>query len=241
MNDLATADLPPNVFHLQRVQHNTLVPVEPEAVSVPTFGFTLQTFASKCDVKLLPTCSDPTFGFRLATDTTTNRAYISKIQPDPVLKTSAAPHKPLVKNLLAISLLLLLMHPCSLLPKPHVLFTNLPQLHRFLFHYPLTLAPKPLPTAHNHNSALCELNIFSAIDSSNNSADLLLNLDSLRAIYRLHTADPINCDDITNDEIDLIIHALQSESITAAKCALGSFTRRQLKTLVLYPPSTQDT
>jgi hypothetical protein len=47
--------------------------------------------------KLPPTCTDPTFGFHLATDTATNCAYISKIQPvasaENLFSSSRATHR----------------------------------------------------------------------------------------------------------------------------------------------------
>jgi hypothetical protein len=43
--------------------------------------------------------------------------------------------------------------------------------------------------------------------------------------------EPLDCDDITNNEIKLLISALQSKAITDAKKALGHFTRCKLKTL----------
>jgi hypothetical protein len=52
MNDLATADLPPNVVHLQRVQNDTPLPPETDELVAPPFGFTLQPFTTECDLPI---------------------------------------------------------------------------------------------------------------------------------------------------------------------------------------------
>jgi hypothetical protein len=81
MNDLSNANLPPNVQHLQRVQNDTPLPAETEEISAPAFGFTLKPFSTECNLRVPVSCNDTTFGFCLATDTATNRAYLSEILP----------------------------------------------------------------------------------------------------------------------------------------------------------------
>jgi hypothetical protein len=60
-------------------------------------------------------------------------------------------------------------------------------------------------------------------------------MDALHAIHHLHTADPLDCDDITTNEINPMSNASQSASITNAERALGSFTCRRLNTLDTWP------
>ena len=61
--------------------------------------------------------------------------------------------------------------------------------------------------------------------------DLRLTPATIRTIHALRSPGPVDCHDVLDDELHLIIRALQSESITDAERALGSFTRRKLKTL----------
>jgi hypothetical protein len=61
--------------------------------------------------------------------------------------------------------------------------------------------------------------------------ELRITPTTLRAIHALNTATLLDCDDVTNEEIKLMIAALQSEAITDAERALGTFTCRKLKTL----------
>ncbi len=63
MNDLANADLPPNVHHLQHVQNDTPLPAETAEISAPTFGFTLQPFYTEKYLQIPVSCDNPTFGF----------------------------------------------------------------------------------------------------------------------------------------------------------------------------------
>jgi hypothetical protein len=81
MNDLANADLPPNVHHLQHVQNDTPLPPKTAEISAPAFGFTLQPFSTEKDLQIPVSCDDSAFGFRLSSDTATNRAYLSDLLP----------------------------------------------------------------------------------------------------------------------------------------------------------------
>jgi hypothetical protein len=104
-------------------------------------------------------------------------------------------------------------------------------------HISITLAPEPLPSSRERDAMRRELD--TAISSSptlDDSDDALrITPETLRAIHALHSSNPEASDDITNDEIELLISALQSKAITPAERALGHFTRRKLKTLDTWP------
>jgi hypothetical protein len=53
--------------------------------------------------------------------------------------------------------------------------------------------------------------------------------------FIVFTPTLLDCDDLSTHEIDLMILALQSESITDAKRELSSFTRHRLKKLDTWP------
>jgi hypothetical protein len=234
MNDLATADLPPNVLHLQRVQNDTPLPPESDEISAPPFGFTLKPFANEHDLKLTVCCTDPTFGFRLATDTATNRAYISDILPATTAATLCSSTRVSRRKYTGAFVTAIDDAPVHTAADASRALRKLASLSPRPAHVSFTLAPEPLPSSRDRESALKELDIFSALDSADDS-DELLTLDALRAIHRLHTSDPVDCDDLTSSEIDLMISAIQSDAVTDAERALNSFTRRRLKTLDTWP------
>jgi hypothetical protein len=64
---------------------------------------------------------------------------------------------------------------------------------------------------------------------------LTIGGDELRTIHALHSDHPFSTDEITTDELDLMIHSIQSESVTDAERALGRFARRKLRNLENWP------
>jgi hypothetical protein len=96
----------------------------------------------------------------------------------------------------------------------------------------ITLVPEPVPTHCEQAAALDELDLLERINPAQfDENDLALAMDSLRAIHALRL-DPIDkSPELTTDEIDLLISALQSELVSNKERALGTFTRRKLKTL----------
>ncbi len=95
----------------------------------------------------------------------------------------------------------------------------------------LTLAPEPLPSAPDRDAIAKEMELVDPLLNHIDADDLRLTPATIRAIHALRSPDPVDCHDVLDDELHLIIRALQSESITDAERALGSFTRRKLKTL----------
>jgi hypothetical protein len=81
-----------------------------------------------------------------------------------------------------------------------------------------------------------EMDIMDPMHLTTNGSDdeLRLTPANLQAINALYTDSPIDCSDISDADIDLPSSALQSESITAAKRAIGNFTGHKLKTLDIW-------
>jgi hypothetical protein len=170
----------------------------------------------------------------LSTDTTTNRAYLSEILPASTAKKLGSSARASRHKFLGAFVTAIADTPVYTAAKASRLLKKLAATTPCPTHLALTLAPEPLPSSRDRDSALKELDIFSALDA-NDDSEPLLNLDALCAIHRLHTAEPVDCDDLTPDKIDLMISALQSESITPAGRALSFFTRRRLKLLDTWP------
>jgi hypothetical protein len=64
---------------------------------------------------------------------------------------------------------------------------------------------------------------------------LAITPETLHAIHAICTSNQNGSDDITDNEITLLMHTIQSESITDAKRALGHLTHHKLRTLATWP------
>jgi hypothetical protein len=99
-------------------------------------------------------------------------------------------------------------------------------------------SPKPLPSSRECTAIHKELSLSATAPATTlDEPDdpLQITPATLRSIHALQTSTQDACDNISNADIKLLILALQSEVITDAKCALGSFSHRKLKTLNTWP------
>jgi hypothetical protein len=189
MNDLATADLPPNVQHIQRVQNDTPLPPETDEISAPAFGFTLKPFSTECDLSIPVSCDDSTFGFCLATDTATNCTYLSEILPGSTAEHLCSTARVSCRKYIGAFVAAIQDTPVYTAAEASRALRKLATASSRPSHISLTLVSEPLHFSHDRDSALKELDIYSALDSCDDS-DNLLNIDALRAIHRLHTDSP---------------------------------------------------
>jgi hypothetical protein len=163
MDNLATTDLPPNVLHLQHVQNDT--PLLPETVKISALPrrFTLQPFTMECDICIPVCCMEPTFDFRLNTDTATNCAYLSKILPASTTEKLCSSARVTQCKYIGAFVTSIADSPVYTTAKASCALHKLATASNCLSHVLLTLAPEPLPSSHDCNSALQELDIFSAL------------------------------------------------------------------------------
>jgi hypothetical protein len=101
--------------------------------------------------------------------------------------------------------------------------------------FTVTLAPEPLPSLQDRNLALNEHDLDDLASRIAPDDGLTIGGDELRAIHALCSDHPLSTHEITTDELDLMIHSIQSESVTDAERALGRFTRRKLRNLENWP------
>ena len=230
MNDLALADVPPNVRHLHRVHDGQPIPADLDETVVPPFGLTSRPFLHEVDKGLTVDCAAPHFGFLLRTDTATQRVYVSEIAPRSTASRLCSSHRASQRKFVGAFITSIDDVPIFSLAQAQREFSRLRSTAVATFR--LTLAPEPLPTRREQAAALDELDLLDRIDPARlDENDLALTMDSLRSIHALRMDPVTNSPDLTNDELDVLITALSSESVTPEERALGTFTRRKLKTL----------
>jgi hypothetical protein len=229
MNDLAPADVPPNVRHLQRVQEGESIPADPNETTVPPFSISAKPFLHEVDEHLIVSCDLPHYGFSLRTDTATQRVYISDIAAGTTASRIRSSHRATQRKYTGAFITAINDIPVFTLLQAQREFSQLRSTAITAFR--LTLAPEPLPTRRAQAAALGELDLLEQAATAVDHNDLALTMDSLRAIHALRVDPVLSAPALSSDEIDLLISALQSESITDEERALGTFTRRKLKTL----------
>lgn len=230
MNDLPLADVPPNVRHLQRVQDGAPIPSESDDTVVPPFGLTSKPFLHEVDETLKVACDESHFGFRLHTDTATQRVYIGDIAAGTSAAGLRSSLRATQRKYVGAFITSIDDVPVFTLAQAHSELSRLRALAVATFR--ITLAPEPLPTRREQAAALDELDLLERLAPSGpDHNDLALTMDSLRAIHALRVDPDSTAPPLSNDEIELLISALSSEAVTDEERALGTFTRRKLKTL----------
>jgi hypothetical protein len=147
------------------VQNDTPLPPETDELVAPPFGFTLQPFATECDLRIPISCTDSTFGFRLSTDTATSRAYHSEILPASTAKHMCSSARVSRRKYLGAFVTAIADTPVFTATEATQLLKKLAATTPHPTHLALTLAPEPLPSSRDRDSALKELDIFSALDA----------------------------------------------------------------------------
>jgi hypothetical protein len=232
MHDLSVDNAPPNVRHLQRTQDGQPIPAEEDDTTVSPFDYTSQPFTSEVDETVKVSCTEPFFGFNLRTDTTTQRAYITDIRSGSSAERLRSSPRVTRRKYVGAFVTAVDDVPVFTLAQAQREFTKLRTAD--VDSFSITLAPEPLPTRRDQAAALDELDLLTkAATSVPDENDLALTMNALRAIHALRVdPDPDSASlPLTSDEINLVIGALSSESITDEERALGSSTRHKLKTL----------
>ena len=81
-NDLPLHEQPPNVINLRNSNNGVEFPIDPlEYSTAEDFNFFTSSFAETHTHNINITCDDSTFGLKIDSDETSNRAFISQISP----------------------------------------------------------------------------------------------------------------------------------------------------------------
>ena len=225
MNDLPLADIPPNVQHLKRVLDGVPLPIDPTELTPDSIHFTAQPFLTARDDKIRLTCQDDTFGFRLATDTATNRVYICDIISNSSASTLRRTSRSTRHQCLGAFLLAINDTPVFTITDAKKAFTTFRRDFPSATSLGLTLAPEPLPNKRDRDTALKELDIYSNITPEEHIDSLSFSVDEIRAIHALRSSTSIeDSRDVSTEELDFLFNSLQSETMTDAERAMGSLS-----------------
>ena len=237
MNDLSSTDAPPNVQDLHRLRHDDPLPAELVELSAPSdFHFTTSPFTCEKDHKLSVTCDDPFFGFRIGTDAPSNRAYVTDILDHTTATKLCSSHRVSCRKFVGAFLTAINDVPIFSAADAEQELTNPRHLASPPTHLHLTLAPELLLSKSLRDADAREFDLYQAATTDLSSDDALrITPLELRAIHALRTAAPADSSCVTDDEIDLLIRVITSHAATPEELALGTLTRRKLKTLPTWP------
>ena len=82
MNDLPTAEIPPNVAHLRRVQNGESIPMDSFDTTSEDFDFFVSPFVTTTTLDIPVCCQHPTFGLALADDDINGRVHVTDVLAD---------------------------------------------------------------------------------------------------------------------------------------------------------------
>ena len=217
--------LPPNVVHLSRSEDNTPIPKDTTETTTDDFFFYVSPFDKLLTRDVKVKCPHRNFGIDIAEDDITGRAFISKI-----------------KNKSSISSLFSTLKAANNAIKGAYI-TNIADFKIFdrksaldalaaiaasnCKSFSITFAPQPKLPLPELRKDLEEHNIYHPEPHE----DLALDFVALRAITSQRTGLDVSTNVISDDVLQVLVHAIQSNSITPTEQALGRFTRRKLKTL----------
>lgn len=235
MNDLPLPTIPPNVVHLQRTQDGLPFPTEPESTSIPEQLFHDSPFHYTIDKTVIVRCSHPTFGFLLDTDTLNNRTFISKIVPNS--SASKLHSTPKATNNAIRGAYILSINDTLVFTTADAdsIFASLHKSNAKTF--AITFAPERRLIGRTKRIAQKEHDIFDpdSIDDTTPHSPTFTTADLRTIAAHLHPNQSFSTDDIDSEEIDIVINAITSSSITPEEQALGSLTRRKLMKLSTWP------
>jgi hypothetical protein len=242
MNDLPVDSVPPNVLYLQRAQDGLPIPSETTELTCPLFDFSSDRFHDIAHDEIAKIiCVDPTFGFDLGTDVTSNRVYISAIRDRTSASTLCSSPRAARRKYIGAFVTAINDEPVFTSTDIRRAFQQLRAISPTPSSFTITLAPKPLPTRCDRIKALRELDLYDhfypdPLGFYDDDTAPTLSFDELLAIHALRTDTPLS--DLilpTIEDMDFAIQAISSHELTAAEQALGSFTRRKLQTLDTWP------
>jgi hypothetical protein len=183
------------------------------------------------------TCRDTTFGFQLAADTATQHIYISDFEPKSSAEALCSTPRATCKKFLCAFITAIQDTPVFTISDVKSEFcclcSSTPPVDKIV----LTLAPKALPSSCERTAIHKEMDLHDPhhLNTSDSDDELFLTTKHIHSIHALHMYTPLNCDDISDADINLLISTLQSEKITVEECTIGNFTHCKLKSLATWP------
>lgn len=235
MNDLPMDQVPPNVVHLQRTQFGERLAAEEFEVSVPKFDCRLSRFTKTIHYDMPVSCRHSTFGLTIATDSDSNRAFISRIH-----RNSSA--SKLHSTLKATNNKLRGAYIVKINDKPVFTQAEVDQALRQAFEsklpsVSLEIAPEQRLPARDLHRARAELQLHS-LDLQDADHVHRITIDDIRSIAAIQHADDhmsFTSADVSFESVSLAINAIASAATTSAEAAIGTFTRRKLRKLETWP------
>ncbi|MCE2996259.1 MAG: hypothetical protein LW863_11705 [Flammeovirgaceae bacterium] len=228
MNDLPFDSIPPNVQLLQRVQAGAPFPAELNETSIPTLDFSVNPFSRTFTKKLLKRCNHPLFGLTISTDALNDRAYVSNVTRNSSASKMFSTHKAATNKIRGAYIVQI---------NNHNVFTKndavrlLQQTRDRNASVDIVFAPERAMDAKHLRQAISEHNIFQP-DAPDDEHLPAFTIADIRSIASLRQPDiDVSPDAIPLELIQTHITAIQSDAITPAEHALGTFTRKKLKTL----------
>jgi hypothetical protein len=165
-------------------------------------------------------CASPTFGLEISRCPIRCRPYISDIGPGSLASTLCSSHRRTKRKYLGAFIVSVNNVATYTAAEVHAAFASIRS--DSVTSFTIGLAPEALPNAK------------ARADSEN----LTLGVDQLRAIHAIRSellGPESMTDPVSDDDLELLLHALSSTTGSPAERALGSFTRRKLRNLDTWP------
>ena len=230
MNDLPPDSIPPNVVHLQRTQNGEPLLAEQDESSVTAFTFSANPFSHTMTKGIHVTCNNPTFGISVGNDELSYRAYISDFKKNSSAANMFSSHKATLRKVKGAYIVK--VNGKRVFTKDDAI-SALRQLHdERAANIDVELAPDRKLSSRALWKAVAEHNLFQPDLPTDIDHNHSLAVSDVRAIAAVRYPDlDFSEASVSTAEIDMVVHAIQSQAITPAEQALGRFTRRKLKSL----------
>ena len=219
MSDVHPA--PPNIEHLRRSQ-GANIPAESD--EIPALPLISTSNPCLClSTKTIKLSSDsPSFGLDIARCPICCQPYISDMGPGSLASTLCSSQQSRTKRKYLGAFILSVNNVPTYTPAKVQAAFDYIRSDSTATSFTIRLAPETLPSAN------------SRADSEN----LLLGVDQLRAIHALRAeilGSDLTAEPVSDDHLELLLHALSSTTGSAAERALGSFTCRKIRNLETWP------
>jgi hypothetical protein len=226
MNDLPLHALPPNVVHLQRSSNNEPIDKETDELNTDDLNFSVSPFDTLISKQVAVDCTDPLFGLELLEDEINGRAFVHDVKVNSSasrLYSSRKATRNKIRGAFITSI-----NDIPVFDKASALeaLSSIKSSSQSTFR--ITFAPLAKAKRSRLWKEFDEHNLFAPDPTTDNAS---IDLIAIRAITALRFGLDTSDDILPDDYVHLALNALQSNAITPAEQALGSFTRRKLKTL----------
>ncbi|KAG7373304.1 reverse transcriptase RNA-dependent DNA polymerase [Nitzschia inconspicua] len=229
MNDLPIESIPPNVQYLLRSLDGQRFPSESSNTTLDNFTFTDQPFTRTIDKSFKIRCSHPTFGLTLTNDELFNRAYVQAIHRNSTIAKGFSTLKAANNKIRGAYITSINHHPVFTVEEAQSLLALARDSSDRDLH--ISFAPERAPTAALLRKALVEHDLYHP-DHPDDDHTPVFRLEDIRHIAALrHPEYDFSPEALASEHVHLHINAISSHTITPEEHALGTLTRRKLKTL----------